>query len=162
MPQFDFANVFVPQVFWLAVMFIILYFGVVLPTLPKIGKVMETREQQIASDLENAATVKAKSDEMLAQNLISANKSREDARGVVAKAKASAAASVAKKLAAADAKTDASAAEAQAKIGKAHAKAMAEIELVSAEGAQAIVEKLTGTKIGLEPAKLAVRSQMRV
>ena len=43
MPQFEFGTVFIPQLFWLAVFFVVLYFGIVRLTLPRLGKVMDER-----------------------------------------------------------------------------------------------------------------------
>ncbi len=62
MPQFDFANVFVPQFAWLALFFVVLYFGVVQRTLPKLGKVMGQREDQISGDIAAAQAAKTAAD----------------------------------------------------------------------------------------------------
>ena len=62
MPQFEFATVLVPQLFWLAVIFAVLYFGVIRLTLPKLGRVMESREAKVTGDLDSAAHAKAERD----------------------------------------------------------------------------------------------------
>ena len=144
MPQFDFANVFIPQLFWLAVLFVILYFGVVRLTLPKLGRVMEARENKVSGDIASAEKAKNQSDKLnedYQQGLVEA---RENARALLADTKAKSSASVEKKMAAASKKADDAIASAQAEIDKARVSAMSEIENVAAEGASAIVERLTG------------------
>jgi F-type H+-transporting ATPase subunit b len=158
MPQFDFTNVFWPQIFWLAVIFIALYFGVVRWTLPKLGKVMETREAKVADDLAAAKLSKDQADSLAVELGATQVEARENARSVVAEAKAKSAAAIAKKLAAADAKTDAALAEAQSRIEAARDKALGDIEAVVAENAQAIVQKLTGSTVAVAEAKQAAKA----
>ena len=57
MPQFDPAS-FVSQLFWFGVIFTLLYFAVVRPTLPKVGKVIDAREAQVGGDLDRAEAAK--------------------------------------------------------------------------------------------------------
>ena len=61
MPQFDPAN-FLPQLAWLAAIFAVLYFVVVRPTLPKVGRVIDEREGVVSADLTAAETAKAEAD----------------------------------------------------------------------------------------------------
>lgn len=144
MPQFDFANVFIPQLFWLAILFAILYFGVVRLTLPKLGKVMEARENKVTGDIEAAEQSKLASDKMNEDYQVGLTAARDNARSLLADAKSAAAVSIEKKSSAAQAKADQAIAAAQAEIEKARSSAMVEIEAVAAEGASAIVERLTG------------------
>jgi len=144
MPQFDFANVFIPQLFWLAILFAILYFGVVRLTLPKVGAIMEARETKVSSDIDAAEKAGTESENLNEGYQNDLNEARENARTILADAKAKSTASVEKKLANASKKADEAIAAAQTDIETARVKAMAEIETVAAEGAGAIVERLTG------------------
>lgn len=156
MPQFDFANVFVPQLFWLAVFFLILYFGVVRTTLPKLGKVMDVRESTIAGDLASAREAKDRADALADEVRSESERHREAARSVIAAAKDEAAAASAKRLAAADATVDERLAAAQERIAEAREKARGLIHDLATEGAQAIVAKLTGS----EPSRDAARAEV--
>ncbi len=158
MPQFDLANVFVPQLFWLAVLFVILYFGVVRLTLPKLGAVMEERENKVTGDIAAAEKSKLDSDKMNEDYQAGLTSARNDARVILADAKSKATASIEKKSAAAQKKADDAIAAAQAEIEKAKASAMSEIESVAAEGASAIVERLTGKTPSAAAANKAVKS----
>lgn len=146
MPQFDFATVFIPQLFWLAIFFVILYFGVVRTTLPKLGKVMDARESTIAGDLAAARAAKDGADALAVEVRSQSERHRETARGTIAAAKDEAAAAAAKRLAAADETIKARLAEAQARIASARDEARGSIRDVAAESAQAIVAKLTGAQ----------------
>lgn len=144
MPQFDFANVFLPQLFWLSVLFAILYFGVVRLTLPKLGKVMEERENKVSGDIELAEKAKLASDQLNEDYETGLLVARDEARKMLADAKSKATASVEKKSANAQKKADETITAAQVEIEKARTSAMKEIETVAADGASSIVERLTG------------------
>jgi F-type H+-transporting ATPase subunit b len=146
MPQFDFAHVFWPQLFWLAIVFSILFFGVVLPTLPKLGRAISAREDQVAGDLSTAETAKADADSVGQSNALHLDAARDTARTHLAQAKAKAAKSVEKKLATATAKLDEKSTIAQTELAKSRKKAMGQVESIAAESASLIVEKLTGKK----------------
>jgi len=153
MPQFDFANVFTPQLFWLAVLFIVLYFGVVRLTLPRLGAVMAQREDKIAGDLSTARAAKETADTVSSAYQAELATTRDAARAAIAEAKASAAK-------ASEAKTEAELAAAETRIAKAVTKAEAALRDVSAEGAQAIVTRLTGVEPKLDAARAQVDAQL--
>lgn len=159
MPQFDLANVFWPQVAWLGVLFAVLYFGVIQFTLPKLGKVMESREAKISGDLAAAKTAKEAADEVDAAYHAEMAASRDQARAAIAEAKAAAAkASEAKLVKAAEA-ADAHIAQAEARIAKSVNGAQAKLRDAAAESAQAIVAKLTGVEPAIDAAKSSVAAQ---
>lgn len=158
MPQFDFANVFIPQLFWLSVLFAILYFGVVRLTLPKLGTVMEARQNKVTGDIEAAEQSKLASDKMNEDYQLGLTVARDDARSLLADAKSKATASIEKKSAAAQKKADEAIAAAQVEIEKARINAMTEIEAVAAEGASDIVQKLTGKAPGSAIVSKATKS----
>lgn len=159
MPQFDFATVVWPQLAWLAVTFIVLYFGVVRMTLPKLGKVMDAREKSISSDLATAQAAKQAADEIDVQYHAEMNASREEARKAIADAKAKAAKSTETKLAKAGVKAEQALSEAEARIAGAVAKAEGALATAAAENAQAIVARLTGVEPKLDAAKAVVAAQ---
>jgi F-type H+-transporting ATPase subunit b len=159
MPQFDFANVFVPQLVWLAVLFAALYFGVVRMTLPKLGAVMESREGKISGDLSAAQSAKESADQVSAAYEAEMATSREQARQAIAEAKAQAAKASEARLAKAGEAADAEIAAAEARIAKAASAAQDSLRDAAAESAQAIVAKLTGVEPKLDAAKASVAAQ---
>ncbi len=65
MPQLDPA-VFLPQIFWLAIIFGLLYLVMSRVALPQVASVLEERRNRIAADLDQAAQFRAKAEEALA------------------------------------------------------------------------------------------------
>lgn len=160
MPQFDFATNFVPQVAWLAIIFAALYFGVVRLTLPKVGKVMQAREDQVASDIDIAEKAKASADRLAADYDAGVTAAQEAARASLTASRAKSAKAIGKKLAKANEKLAAQADAAEAELSAARAKALGEIEGVAAEAAADIVEKLTGKRPAGTQAAAAARSAL--
>lgn len=160
MPQFDFAHVFWPQIAWLAVFFVILYFGIVGPTLPKLGKVMAERDDKVTGDIASAEAAKAASDKLAADYAAGVATAQEEARARLLKARADAAAKAEVQLNAANAKLDAQAAQAETDLAAARTRALTEIESVAVEAAASIVEKLTGTRPADSSAADAVRAAL--
>lgn len=160
MPQFDFTHVFWPQLIWLAIFFAFLYFGIVQLTLPKLGKVITAREDQMTGDLATAEKAQADATQLGLDYDAGVAAAQDVARAKLTAARLSATASVEAKLAAANETLDAKAATAQASLDAARSSALAEIETVAAEAASAIVEKLTGTRPADTAAAAAARSAL--
>lgn len=156
MPQFDFANVFVPQLFWLSVFFIVLYFGVVKTTLPRLGKVMDEREGKITGDLESARKSKERADALADEVEADLAAKREDARARIAAAKADAGKASEKRLKAADTRIGKKLAEAEARIDEARREAGDAIREIAVDSTQSIVAKLTGG----EPDRTAAEAEV--
>ena len=150
MPQFDFAHVFWPQVAWLAVFFAVLYFGVVQLTLPRLGRMVESREGRIMGDLAAARAARDAAEESRLRHAAGLEAAREKARGEIAEAKAHAARATTDSLHVADEAAEAHIHAAEGRIAKALAVAEASLRDVVAENAQAIVARMTGREPGLD------------
>lgn len=61
MPQFD-PSMFAPQLFWLAVMFVTLYFVMARHAIPRISEVLDERQRRIDENLERAQQLKAEAE----------------------------------------------------------------------------------------------------
>ncbi|MCL4166673.1 UNVERIFIED_CONTAM: hypothetical protein GTU68_033459, partial [Idotea baltica] len=75
MPQLDPA-VFIPQIFWLFVVFALLYIFMARSAAPKIADVLKKRQDKITDDLSQAESLQAKAEEAR----IAYEKSQADAR----------------------------------------------------------------------------------
>jgi len=159
MPQFEVAN-FIPQMAWLCFTFAILFFAIVLPTLPKLGRVVDAREQKVTGDIDAAEKAKAEADRIAAAHEASVAQAQEQARVRLEAARGKAAASLSDKLARSQRSLAARADEAEAALNAARARAMGEIERVSAEAAAEIVAKLTGARPDNDTASGAARAAL--
>ena len=65
MPQFMIGD-FAPQLVWLAISFVILYFLMSRVALPRIADVLEDRQSRIADDLDQADQLKANAEKVIA------------------------------------------------------------------------------------------------
>jgi F-type H+-transporting ATPase subunit b len=151
-PQFDTAN-FASQLFWFGVIFAVLYFAVVRPTLPKVGKVMDARETQVAGDLDRAEQAKGAADGIRTAH----EAAMKDAQGA-AQAKVNAAREAAAKAAEArlkelNARLEADADAAAASLDAARATARESLASTVADLTSEAVAKLVG--ISVTPAEVA-------
>jgi F-type H+-transporting ATPase subunit b len=150
------------QLFWLAIVFGIIFFGIGRGMLPKIQSTVDAREKKIADDLERAQAARAKADETEAAWRARMDQARAEAARLSQEAKQeSAKATEAKVKKAADKiglKTDA----ASAKIREAVEAARAEIEAVAAEATQEMVHRLAGIRVNGQEATAAVKAELNV
>lgn len=157
MPQFEFST-FLPQMVWLAIFFAVLYFGVVRLTLPKVGRVIEAREDQVSGDLTAAQSAKAESDRMAADYDAGVATAQDAARAKVTEARNAATVSIEAKLKQSSEAIAQKSAKAQADLDAARSSALAQVESVAADAAADIVERLTGKRPADTVATTAARS----
>ena len=143
MPQFDPAN-FAPQLAWLAIIFAILYFGIVRLTVPKVGRVVEARAAQVGGDLLAAEAAKLTADEIGASNARELTAAREAAQASVAKSRAESAKVIETRLKAIDAQLADKMHAAEAEVATARDNARGEIETLAKSLADEIVARLLG------------------
>jgi len=157
MPQLDTTN-WVPQLFWLAVTFIVLYVIVSRLIIPKTGGTIEKRKSTVESDLSAAARHRTETDEVAkAYEAV-----LEDARSKAHETMAAARNALNDEIQAANTKLDgelaAKIAEAEKSVSAAKAKALTSVEGVAADIASSIVTQLTGATVSEADSTSAVRS----
>ena len=145
MPQFELAN-FIPQLAWLALFFVILYFGIVRLTLPKIGGVVDRREATVKGDIAGAETAKGQADRIREEYEAAIAAAHGSAQAAVGSAKAASTRAVEQRLAEADRMTEAHLARAQASLDAARTGAMAEVERIATEATVEIVALVSGRR----------------
>ena len=155
MPQLNFAD-FAPQLFWLAVTFILLYLAMARLALPRVARVLDERERKLEDDLARAEKLKAEADETLAAY----NKALADARGQAQADLQRAAEAIAEENAKREATLSAALAErtraAEQGIAAAKQAALADIRTVATDSAAAMVQKLIGAPLPADQVRAAV------
>src|SRR5262245_61779022 len=81
LPQLN-PEYFPPQLIWLAISFALLYFLLSKVALPRVGGVIEAREQRILRDLKEAERLKAETEKALAEYEASLASARSSAGGI--------------------------------------------------------------------------------
>ena len=146
MPQLDPA-VFIPQIFWLFVIFAALYCFIAYSAGPKISEVLKNRHDKITDDLEEASVLQAKADQ--ARRVF--EKSQEEARASAADRVLSKRAELKGHIEAEYKKLSEElllkADQAQARIDKAKNDAIGEVRAVATEVCEDIVSQVSGLKL---------------
>lgn len=158
MPQFDPAN-FVSQIAWLAAIFAVLYFAVVRPTLPKVGRIIDERETRVAGDLDAAEAAKTEADTIRARYDEGMAAAREAAQAQVAASQADAAKQVEARMAALAAVLDGDADAAAARLASARAAAQATLAATTTELTGDAVSRLIGIEVPATEIAAALAAQ---
>jgi F-type H+-transporting ATPase subunit b len=152
MPQLDVAT-YAPQLFWLAVTFIVLYLLMSKLGLPRVRSVIEARRKRIDDDLARAEAIKTRAEAAMAAYERALADARTQAQATIRERTdrfAAEAAERQRQLAEALAQQTR---EAEQQIVAAKESAFADIRNVAVDVARSITEKLTGA--AAEEAKLA-------
>ncbi|MCF6122692.1 MULTISPECIES: F0F1 ATP synthase subunit B [Mesorhizobium] len=159
-PPFDPAT-FPSQLLWLAITFGLFYLFLKRVVMPRVGGIIDVRNDRITQDLDQAAKLKGEADAAVAayeQELAEA-KTKANAIGQQANDAAKAEADTARKKV--EAALDAKLGEAEARISSIKANAMKEVGSIAEDTASAIVEALVGGKASKAEIAAAVKSVAR-
>ncbi len=160
MPQFDPAN-FIPQLVWLAAIFAVLYFFVVRPTLPKVGRVIDAREGKVAGDLDAAESAKGEADAIRTRYDEGMDAARKAAQAEVAAAREAAARASETRLKSLAGVLDGKATEAAERLAGARASAKASLTATAAELTGEAVQRLAGIDVPRAEIEAALAAQDR-
>jgi F-type H+-transporting ATPase subunit b len=163
MPQIEqLPLIFTSQLFWLAVTFGILFFGIGRGMLPKIQSTVDARESKIADDLKRAETARAEAEETEAAWRARMDSARAEAAKLSQEAKQARALDTEAKVRKAADKIGLKVEAAEAKIRDAAEAARAEIEAVAAEATREMVKRLAGITVDKKDAATAVKAELNV
>jgi F-type H+-transporting ATPase subunit b len=146
----------VPQLFWLALTFGLLYVLLKRFALPRVGEVIEERRERIERDLAKAEALKVETEQALANYERALSEARSKAGAIGKDVHAKLTAEVDAERAKLDAELAAHVASAEATIAQTRAKAMAGVGEIATETAGAIVAKLIGREVSPDEVKRAL------
>jgi F-type H+-transporting ATPase subunit b len=159
MPQLD-PEFFGPQLVWLTITFVALYFVLSKLVLPRIGDVLEARQSRIADDLDEAERLRKESEGVLAEYEAALTEAREQAHSLSQETHAKVAADAEKRKSELEGRLAAQAQEANARINEAKSAALTNVRDVSVEAARVAVEHLAGISIADQALQTAVDAQL--
>lgn len=163
MPQINqLSEIFISQLFWLAVVFGIIYFVIARGMVPKIRGTVGAREGQIAADLQRAQAAREDADRTEADWRARMDAARSEAARIAQEAKQASGAEAEGRVKAAAEAINVKVEAAETQIRSAVAAARAEIETVAAEAAQDLVQRLTGIAVDTKDAATAVKAELNV
>jgi F-type H+-transporting ATPase subunit b len=145
MPQLD-PNWFAPQLFWLAVSFLVLYLLLSRVALPRVAEVLEERRTRIEHDLDRAQRLKDEADAIRAELDRALVAAREEARQILKAAADTAQADAKAQSDATSRALQARTREAEARIAQAREATVQSLRQSASGLAADIAERLTGTR----------------
>ena len=161
MPQIEqLPFIFSSQLFWLAVVFGILFFGIGRGMLPKIQSTVDARDAKIAEDLAGAERARTEATDTEAAYRARLDESRAEALRVTQASKQDMLRDSEAKVKAADVEIAGKTRAAEDRIREASGAAMKEVETVAAEITQDLVAKLAGVQVSQDRAATAVKAAL--
>ena len=161
MPQLtQLPEVFWSQLFWLAVVFGIIFFGIGRGMLPKIQSTVDLREKTIADDLAEAQAAREAAEQTEAAWRTRMDEARAEAARLAQDARQQSARETETKVQGAADKITLKVEAAEKRIRDAVESARAEIEVVAAEAAREMVARLTGIQLDQAEAAQAVKAEL--
>jgi F-type H+-transporting ATPase subunit b len=145
-----------PQLFWLALSFGLLYLLMKRFALPRVGEVIEERRERIERDLAKAEALKAETEKALTNYERALSEARTKAATFAKEMHAKLTAEVEAERSKLDAELGAQVAAAEARIGQERDRAMAGVGEIAADTAGAIVAKLIGREVSQDEVKRAL------
>jgi F-type H+-transporting ATPase subunit b len=148
MPQLSqITEIYASQLFWLAIVFALVYFGIGRAMVPRIERTIENRASLIQGDIAAAETARDAARRIQEAYDAGLEGARSEASRLTTAAKAEASAAAEVQVKAASAKDEARIAQATADVEARTRQAEAEIEAATVEAVDAIVTKLSGLTV---------------
>jgi F-type H+-transporting ATPase subunit b len=159
MPQLD-VTTWPPQLIWLAIAFLTLFFIMRFVALPRVGGVIESRRKQVNDDLEAAQRFKLESERAIAEYEAALAEARAKGTVIAQEARDKLNREAEQERAKLEAEIADQIGTAERTIADSKSKAMAEIEKVAADIAAEIVSELAGIKVARPaPARGAAKAK---
>lgn len=159
LPQLN-PNDFSPQLFWLALTFLLLWWLMAKVALPKVGGVIEERAQRIQRDLDEAQRLKGETEKALADYEASLAAARNRASGIAKEIRDKLTAEVEAERSKVEKQVASRIADAEKRISDMKTRAMNEVGQAAADTAEAIVAELQGKAPAKDEISGAVKSVM--
>ncbi|MDX2259879.1 MAG: F0F1 ATP synthase subunit B [Hyphomicrobiaceae bacterium] len=154
-PPFN-TETFAPQLVWLTITFVALYYLMSRIALPRIGEVIEERRDRIQRDLEAAERLKSETDAALASYEKALADARNNATVIAKENRDRLAERVEARQAAVESEIEARVADAERRIGETQSKAMASVNEIATDVAASVVKALVGSEPSADEVRRAL------
>ena len=155
MPQLR-TETFLSQIFWLIVSFGILYWLLSTRALPRIGEILELRQDRIAADLDRAAQLRAEAEEAQARHQQVLAEAQASAQAQLKEVRERLGGEAAERQSSLDRELAERLQAAEARITQAREQALQQIQDVAVEVAQAATRRLIGTEVSEDETRAAL------
>ena len=145
-----------PQLVWLAITFVALYFLLKKLAIPRIGGVIEERQNRIQRDIDAAERLKDDVDGAMKAYEKALTDARGNATSIARETRDRLTSEVDRERAAVEAATAKKLAEAEARIEATKLKALSSVDEIAADIAGPVVKQLTGKDVGADEVKRAL------
>lgn len=152
LPQLD-PNHFTPQLFWLVLSFIALFFVMSRIALPRVGDVIDERRDRIKRDLDAAGRLKDETDKALSDYEKALADARSNASGIAKETRDRLAAETDAERQRVDAQLAVKLQNAESRIAETKSKAVSAIGEIATDTARAVVTKLIGQDVSPDEVK---------
>jgi F-type H+-transporting ATPase subunit b len=159
MPQLIIAD-FSPQLVWLVISFVALFFVMSKVALPRIGEVLEARQERVTSDLEKAESLRGEADDAIKAYETALAEARASAHNTAQAARDEMNTKAEAKRAEVEAKLAGQLAEADARITAAREEAVGHIRTVASDTAKTVASRLIGVDLDDAAIEAAVAGSM--
>src|SRR5688572_852787 len=159
MPQLN-VETWPPQLVWLAIAFLGLFFLMRFVALRRVGGVIERRQKKVSDDLAAAQRFKQETEKAIADYEAALAAARAKGNAIAQAARQNLTRETEQERAKIEAELKSQIAAAEKTIAATKARAMAEIEKVSADLAAEIVSELAGIKVGNTSLRKAAAARM--
>jgi F-type H+-transporting ATPase subunit b len=146
-----------PQLIWLAITFLGLYFLLSRFTLPRISSVLEERKNRIERDLAESERLNSETQSAIAEYEQKLADARAKAGSLIKENRDAVAADLEAKRAVAEAEDQARMTAAEERIASMKNEAMAQVSTISTETAQELIKSLVGTDVSAEEIQRAMQ-----
>lgn len=161
MPQLSqIGEIYASQLFWLAIVFALIYFGIGKAMVPKIERTIDDRTARVSGDLAAAEVANQTATGIETTYQAGLDTARAQAFKSTAEAKAQATVRAEATVKSGDAAAAAKLAEAMGRIDTAKAQAAAEIEAATVDAVQDIVAKLSGVTVDRAAVAQKVKAEL--
>ncbi len=161
MPQLNFQD-FAPQLFWLAVSFVVLYLIMSRIALPRVGSILEERSNRISADFAAAAKLREDTEKAIADYEKALADAKARAQQIAREAREKMTADIEQERATVDRQISEKMADAEERITSLKESALSHVDEIAVETTEALIARLLGKPVDRSEIQGAVKEALGI